>query len=296
MTEARFQVRAMARTPKAVLEATSCVVDGGGGTYRQFHPLINFFAANRRCRTFVARDGEGRVVATSVATRYAHTGWIGHVFVRPDLRGQGLGTRMTSVALDVLQRAGCDTILLAATDLGRPIYERLGFKVESSYHELRGTALPKTVELAPYRPLLPSDRAALLALDRQVSGDDRGPILARFEDFAWGVSRNGSLAGGAVARPTLAGAAVPLPWGGAWAALLPGAGGAETAALVNLIRTAGSVGQEVIVYPPDENQLALDLLRDSGFEELRTVPRMVLGKRSEWLPAAVWNPMSLGLG
>jgi GNAT superfamily N-acetyltransferase len=286
LTEARFQVRAMARTPKAVLEATSCVVDGGWGTYRQFHPLLNFFAANRRCRTFVARDGEGRVVATSVATRYAHTGWIGHVFVRPDLRGHGLGTRMTSVALDVLQRAGCDTILLAATDLGRPIYERLGFKVESSYHELRGMALPKTVELAPYRPLLPSDRTALRALDRQVSGDDRGPILARFEDFAWGVSMNGSLAGAAVA----------LPWGGAWAALLPGAGGAETAALVNLIRTVGSVGQEVIVYPPDENRLALDLLGDSGFEELRTVPRMVLGKRSEWLPAAVWNPMSLGLG
>ncbi len=286
----------MARTPRAVLEATSCVVDGGWGTYRQFHPLLNFFAANRRCRTFVARDGEGRVVATSVATRYAHTGWIGHVFVRPDLRGHGLGTRMTSVALDVLQRAGCDTILLAATDLGRAIYERLGFKVESSYHELRGTALPKTVELAPYRPLLPSDRTALRALDRQVSGDDRGPILARFEDFAWGVWRNGSLAGGAVALPTLAGAAVPLPWGGAWVALLPGAGGAETAALVNLIRTVGSVGQEVIVYPPDENRLALDLLRDSGFEELRTVPRMVLGKRSEWQPTALWNPMSLGLG
>jgi ribosomal protein S18 acetylase RimI-like enzyme len=276
----------MARTPDAILEATACVVDGGWGTYRQFHAIFTSYAANRRCRTFVARDGEGRVVATSVATRYGHTGWIGHVFVRPEVRGQGLGTRMTSVALDVLQRAGCDTILLVATDLGRPIYERLGFKVESSYHELRGTALPKTVELAPFRPLVPSDRTALRALDRRVSGDDRGPILARFEDFAWGVSRNGSLAGAAVA----------LPWGGAWAALVPGAGGAETAALVNLIRTVGSVGQEVIVYPPDENQLALDLLRDSGFEELRTIPRMVLGKRSEWLPVALWNPMSLGLG
>lgn len=276
----------MARTPEAVLEATSCVVDGGWGTYRQFHPLLNFFAANRRCRTFVARDGEGRVVATSVATRYAHTGWIGHVFVRPDLRGHGLGTRMTSVALDVLQRAGCDSILLAATELGRPIYERLGFKVESSYHELRGTALPKTVELAPYRPLLPSDRAALLTLDRQVSGDDRGPILARLGDFAWGVTSSGSLAG----------AAVLLPWGGAWAALLPGAGRVETAALVRLIRTVGSIGPEVIVYPPDENRLALEELRDNGFEELRTIPRMVQGKHSKWLPSAVWNPMSLGLG
>ncbi|MHB8612084.1 MAG: GNAT family N-acetyltransferase [Candidatus Dormibacteraceae bacterium] len=276
----------MARTPGAVLEATACVVEGGWGTYRQFHVIFNFYAANRRCRMFVARDRQERVVATSVATRYANTGWIGHVFVRPDVRGHGLGTRMTSVALDVLQRAGCDTILLAATDLGRPIYERMGFDVESHYHEMRGAALPRTAGLAPYRPLLPSDRAALAALDRQVTGDDRGPILKRLQDFAWGVSRNARLGG----------AAVPLPWGGAWAALLPGADEAEATAFVRLLRTVGSVGPEVILYPPDENRQALDLLRDNGFEELRTVPRMVLGKRSEWQPAAIWNPMTLGLG
>ena len=276
----------MARTPEAVLEATACVVDGGWGTYRQFHAIFTSYAANRRCRTFLARDGEGRVVGTSVATRYANTGWIGHVFVRPEFRGHGLGTRMTSVAMAVLQRAGCPTILLAATDLGRPIYERMGFQVESHYHEMRGTALPRTTELAPYRPLLPSDRAALAELDRQVSGDDRGPILTRFQDFAWGVFRNGSLAG----------SAVTLPWGGAWAALLPGTGKAETEAFARLLRTAGSIGPEVVLYPPDENKPALDLLRDNGFEELRTIPRMVLGKRSEWQPAALWNPMSLGLG
>ena len=204
----------MARTAEAVLEATSCVVGGGWGTYRSFHPLITVFATNRACRTFVARDSDGRVVATAVASRYRTTGWIGHVFVRPELRGHGLGTRMTSVALKVLRRAGCETILLAATDLGRPIYERMGFEVESYYHEMRGSALPRTAELKPWRPLLPSDRGALLALDRQVSGDDRGQTLARFQDFAWGISTNGKLAG----------AAVPLPWGAAWAALLPAAG------------------------------------------------------------------------
>jgi GNAT superfamily N-acetyltransferase len=283
---AHFQIRPMARTPEAVLEATACVVDGGWGTYRQFHAIFTSYAANRRCRTFLARDGEGRVVATSVATRYASSGWIGHLFVRPELRGHGLGTRMTSVAMDVLQRAGCPTILLVATDLGRPIYERMGFQVESHYHEMRGPALPQTAELAPYRPLLPSDRAALAALDRQVSGDDRGLILTRFQDFAWGVSKNGGLAG----------AAVPLPWGGAWAALMPGTGEAQTAAFVRLLRTVGSIGPEVVLYPPDENRQALELLRDNGFDELRTVPRMVLGKPSEWQPAAVWNPMTLGLG
>ncbi|HXC78936.1 MAG TPA: GNAT family N-acetyltransferase, partial [Candidatus Acidoferrum sp.] len=173
MTGERFLVRAMPRTAEAVLEATACVVDGGWGNYRQFHATFAFYAANRRSRTFLARDSEGRVAATSVATGYARTGWIGHVFVRPELRGRGLGTRMTSVAVRHLQRAGCESILLASTESGLPIYERLGFEIESYYHELRGAALPKTVELGPYRPLLPSDRAAVGELDRRVSGDDR---------------------------------------------------------------------------------------------------------------------------
>jgi GNAT superfamily N-acetyltransferase len=286
LTQARFEVRPMRRTPEAVLEATACVVDGGWGNYRQFHPTFAFYASNRKSRVFIARDDRGRVAATSVATRYVHTGWIGHVFVRPELRGRGLGKRMTAVAIRHLERAGCDSIVLASTELGLRLYERLGFKVEGSYHELRGTALPRTVELAPFRPLMRSDQAAVRELDRQVSGDDRGSLLFRFADFGWGVFRDGSLVG----------AAIELPWGGVWAAMHPSAGGAEIAALVKLIRTVGSIGQEVIVYPPDENRVALEVLREGGFEELRTVPRLVLGRRSEWLPAAVWSPMSLGLG
>jgi len=276
----------MARTPEAVLEATTCVVEGGWGTYRQFHAVFSFYASIRRCRVFIARDDEGHVVATAVATLYGATGWIGHVFVKPELRGRRLGTRMTAVALRVLQRAGCETILLAATELGRPIYERLGFEVESSYHEMRGTALPRTTELNPFRPLLPSDRPALLAFDRQVAGDDRGPIVTRFADFMWGLPRDGGLAG----------AVIPVPWGGAAASMLPGASRTDAEAMVRLLRTVGSAGAEVVAYPPDENKLARELLLDQGFEELRTVPRMVLGKRSRWQPEAIWSPLSLGLG
>jgi hypothetical protein len=65
---------------------------------------------------------------------------------------------------------------------------------------------------------------------------------------------------------------------------------------VRLLRTVGSVGDEVIVYPPDENRRAIDLFRDQGFEELRLVPRMRLGKPLAWSASATWNPLSLGLG
>jgi GNAT superfamily N-acetyltransferase len=286
LKHAEFAVRSMARTPEGVLEATACVVDGGWGTYRQYHAIFTFYATHRRCSTFIARDADGRVAGTGVAIRYGRTGWIGHVFVRPDLRNIGLGSKLTSAALAHLQRAGCESIVLVATDLGRRIYERMGFTTESHYHELRGRPLPKTVELHPFRPLLPSDHRSLLELDARVAGDDRASIVSSFESYAWGVTR----------QHLLAGVVIPLPWGGAAAYMLPDATRAETAAMVRLIRTVGSIGDEVIVYPTDENQVALDLLIDQGFTELRTAPRMVLGKPTEWLAAAVWNPFSLGLG
>jgi ribosomal protein S18 acetylase RimI-like enzyme len=275
----------MPRTPPGVEAATACVVDGGWGTYRQFHPTFAFYASHQACRPLIAQAA-GEVVGTAVSTRYGRSGWIGHVFVRPDFRGQGLGTALTSAALAHLEAAGCESILLASTDAGRHIYERLGFVVESNYHELRGRSLPKNAELGAFRPLLRSDLPALTGADITISGDDRAAVLASFANFAWGLLRGDSMLG----------AVLPVPWGGAAAWLGPTATQTEEAALLRLLRTVGSLGDEVIVYPPDENRRAIDLFRDQGFEELRLVPRMRLGKPLAWSAASTWNPLSLGLG
>ena len=64
----------------------------------------------------------GELVAT--ATRVDHAGmarWIGMVLVKEAWRGRGFGTVM-------LERvAGVGPCGLDATDLGRPLYQRLGF-------------------------------------------------------------------------------------------------------------------------------------------------------------------------
>jgi GNAT superfamily N-acetyltransferase len=276
----------MPRTADGVLAATSCVVDGGWGTYRQFHPAFTFYAAHPGCHPLVARDGDGQVVGTAVATRYPKSGWIGHVFVRPDHRGQGLGTILTEAAIRHLRTAGCETLLLASTDAGRHLYERLGFVVEGSYRELRGRPLARDAELRPFRPLLPDDREELFRADSAISGDDRTAVLAAIARFGWGF----------VPSDFIVGTVLPVPWGGAAAWLQPDAKGSAKDALVRLIRTAGAVGDDVVAYPAEENHDARDRFREQGFEELRVVPRMRLGKPLPWSPAATWNPLSLGLG
>ena len=281
-----FELRPLAATPHGVRAAAACVVEGGWGTSRQFHPAFAFYAAQPACHALVAIDATGAVAGTAVATRYGRSGWIGHVFVRPDCRRMGLGERLTRAALDHLKATGCATVLLAATTAGRALYERLGFVVETEYHEFRGRPRARDADLASFRPLLPTDALNLARFDRRTNGDDRGAFFRGWTAHAWGLDGDAGLAG----------VVIPMPWGGAGAALSPSAGTGEATALLNLLCTAGTTGHEVIISPPAENDRARDMLRDQGFEELRVVPRMRLGPPLDWSPGALWNPLSLGLG
>ena len=48
------------------------------------------------------------------------------------VRGQGLGTIITRAAMDVARDAGARVVVLQASEMGRPVYERLGFDTVGS--------------------------------------------------------------------------------------------------------------------------------------------------------------------
>jgi GNAT superfamily N-acetyltransferase len=79
---------------------------------------------------FCIRTDSG-LAATTTALRYgSDLAWIGMVLTHPHRRHEGLATRLVRHALDWLRQHGVATIKLDATDLGAPIYERLGFATE----------------------------------------------------------------------------------------------------------------------------------------------------------------------
>ncbi len=51
------------------------------------------------------------------------------IFVTPESRGAGLGRRITRAVLDRLEERGARSQILIASPMGRPIYEREGFRV-----------------------------------------------------------------------------------------------------------------------------------------------------------------------
>jgi GNAT superfamily N-acetyltransferase len=122
------------------------------------------------------RDETGAPAGVVVLTRYGdELAAIGMMLVAARYGGQGMGRRIMT---HVLAEAGGATVFLNSTDMGRPLYERLGFAAVGTTHTFAGE-LDVPRRAAASRPAEPADLAAIRRLDAQVNGVDR-PRLVRF--------------------------------------------------------------------------------------------------------------------
>jgi ribosomal protein S18 acetylase RimI-like enzyme len=64
-------------------------------------------------------------------------GYITSLFVRPEARGRGLGSRLLGAALEECDRRGCDAVVLWPTPRSRSLYLRHGFAVRDDLLERR---------------------------------------------------------------------------------------------------------------------------------------------------------------
>jgi GNAT superfamily N-acetyltransferase len=89
-----------------------------------------------RVRAFVGIL-EGRPIATSISIRTGTTVGVYSVATAPTVRGRGIGTAMT---WHVLADAdpGWEVAVLQASEMGQPVYERMGFKLVREFTELVG--------------------------------------------------------------------------------------------------------------------------------------------------------------
>lgn len=119
---------------------------------------------------------EGRVVGTTTTTTYGRElAWIGMVLVDPQFRHRGIATRLMRAALQYLSETRIASVKLDATADGRPLYEKLGFKVESLIERWAGVA--KGTPAAGCSTLDSSRRQELLDFDRRAFGADRSQLI-----------------------------------------------------------------------------------------------------------------------
>jgi GNAT superfamily N-acetyltransferase len=243
---------------------------------------------------FVALDA-GRVIATAIGIDYRYCGWIAMMLVAPEHRGRGLGAGLLETAMAAIP---ADLpIRLDATPLGRPLYERHDFALETSLTRyvrtgarerpcpdqgaiVRQTHHQPATGAAPaiageVSPLLPIDLPELARLDAGLFGGVRSGLLERLHDagpeYAW-------RAGAAPMQYCVGRTGRLFDQVGPVAATTPQAAIALASAALPAAK-----GRPVVVDAYDEHEDFTAWLRASGFEAQRPLYRM---RRAGSAPAA----------
>jgi GNAT superfamily N-acetyltransferase len=149
-----------------------------------------------------APDGRGLAGAVVLTRWGADRASVGMMLVAARYGRRGLGRVLME---HLIGQAGDATVTLFATDMGRPLYEKLGFlpvhrsvsfvgtfrpgrrEDNSKRRFLFRTAEAETAETEAaeiVRPATEADLAAILAVDAAAFGADRGNIVRRLPGFA----------------------------------------------------------------------------------------------------------------
>ena len=201
--------------------------------------------------------------------------WIGTIWVVPDRRREGIGERLTEAVLDVAADAGCRTSVLVATEVGRPLYEKLGFELQTSIVvvEAPGTGADASGAAAGGSPIRGSARSAPTTSTRwpastlAATGEDRRHLLREFATPASATVLDDPVHG-------LGGFVVRAPWGGG-ATIAPDPDVAV--ALLEARRRRTGPDRHVRAGVLAENAAGLARLTGEGWTEAWRAPRLVRG-------------------
>jgi predicted N-acetyltransferase YhbS len=247
------------------------------------------------CQPVVGIIGN-RLVATGLATANGRVGWLGAIVVAAEFRRRGLGWAVTEELIRRLRAAGCETISLEATDAGRPMYERMGFRLVSHYHQLQADHLagrPSPPPGSRVRRLDPADLPAVLDLDRRATAEDRSaPLTILAGSGGWVLESIPQPAG---ADPVSGLRGFLLPAERAYGAIV--APDFENGLfLLDLYRHVVPEGGHVRAGIPAEHAAAVRELESRGWHETWRAPRMLLGPEVPWRPTWIWGQINSAMG
>jgi GNAT superfamily N-acetyltransferase len=213
-------------------------------------------------------EAEGQVAASTTVICYGQDlAWVGMVLVLPEFRGRGFARELMVHAMRFLEQRGVRAVRLDATDMGRPLYSKLGFRDECGIERWAAPAIAIPPPAAPICAAPWQNAAELTALDRQAFGTDRARVLGCLAECFPTESLSGRK-GFALARP------------GENAHFLGPcvASDSETAHGLIEILLSGQAGEAVFWDLLPENAEAVRLAQQFGFSCKRRLVRMVFGE------------------
>jgi GNAT superfamily N-acetyltransferase len=229
-------------------------------------------------------DHDGELVAAVVLNRFGpHHATLAMMLVAAAHGRRGLGVRLVTEAL---ARARDATVALYASEMGRPLYARLGFVDAGASRRLEGAASLVARATDGLRRFHEGDLARVIALDAKAQGAPRARLvtaLATGADRAWVVERGGALAAFGFAS-LFRGTRVLSP--------IVAAEDADARAIAGALAEGATEPLRIDLEPGEE---ALhDWAVDAGLAVVATTPRMVHGRPPvtprRWVRAIAGRP------
>jgi predicted N-acetyltransferase YhbS len=125
------------------------------------------------------RSGEGTIVSTAAIFPYQGK-WasLGVVMVDPRYRRRGLATRLVQTCMGIVPEY---SVMLVATDEGKPLYEKLGFRTVDTLYILIAEEYQRQLHLqvkyTQFHSIDDQDLPELLKLDQEAFGAGRSKFL-----------------------------------------------------------------------------------------------------------------------
>ncbi len=241
-------------------------------------PEFEYYLTKSFCFPLKVTNGD-RIAGIGAAIALGSTGWLAHIIVDPGERKKGIGTLIVNELLRILSAQGVRTFLLIATEEGKSLYLRAGFRVVTEYiFHKREIAWPEYRPAENIVPYSDNFRRELTEIDRRVTGENREELLGNF-------LKNASLF---ICDSALLGYYIPGVGEGPVIALTAEAG-------LELMKLKyASVSKAVL---PAENTTGLGFLRSLGFEMTPTMgTRMVMGADIAWEPEKIYSRIGGNFG
>lgn len=215
-------------------------------------------------------------IGTSIV--FENTAWIAHIIVNREFRNKGIGSTIVNNLLESLRKDSIVTCSLIATELGKPVYLKAGFKIVCEYtflqREKPWTDYPVSENIISFKE---EYRNMIYELDKQISGENREKLL------------NDLLANSllSVEKNKVLGYYLPnLKEGLIFA-------DTEEAGLELMKLKYSNVDKAVL---PSDNAVGIKFLTQNGFVETKKASRMIYGKNIDWKPEKVFGRIGGNLG
>ncbi len=230
--------------------------------YNHYYPQTGFYP--------IIATIDNLIVGTAIAIIHKEVSWLGTIIVKEEYRNKGFGHFLTSHLIEHSQKLGAKSILLVASDMGLPVYKKLGFQHDLNYLFFKSEETPSFSCIdSPILPIEEKDYDEIMDLDSRITSENRKEILliSMQNGFKFFIKK-------------VTGYYLP-DFGNGLIIAEDNHSGLE-------LMKFKLLKEKSTVCIPETNSVAIDFLQSIGYSQYLKSPRMFLGKNIEWKSECVF--------